>query len=297
MGWRTIVVNSHCKVSSKLQMLVVQTSELTVSVPFEDINVIVIASDRSVVTTRAMCEMAKRNIKVVFCDEKRLPISQNLPVRSRNRNNEHLLNQFRWDEERKALLWQRIVQEKIQEQSNTLTRCACEGVSELLDLIPNVEKDDSTNREAVSAHMYFPRLFTYEFTRSDDENELNALLNYGYAILLSEVSRMVSACGYLNEIGIHHDSVRNSFNLACDFMEPFRPFIDERVFHLGQVELNTVSKLKLVQLLQEDNASLGTTLTKAVTSFVRACLKYLEKGGQLPSVHAKDSEPRVVETI
>ena len=56
-------------------------------------------------------------------------------------------------------------------------------------LIASVQPGDSDNREAVAAHMYFPRLFTYEFVRSDDSNETNGLLNYGYSLVMSEVAR------------------------------------------------------------------------------------------------------------
>ena len=61
------------------------------------------------------------------------------------------------------------------------------------------------------------------------ETPLNAALNYGYAILLSMVNREIVSRGYLIQCGICHRNEYNQFNLACDFMEPFRPSVDRLV--------------------------------------------------------------------
>ncbi len=71
-----------------------------------------------------------------------------------------------------------------------------------------------------------------EFSRSQECNT-NAALNYGYSIILSVFSREVVANGYSTQIGIFHDNMYNQYNLACDLMEPFRPFIDAEVIHMN----------------------------------------------------------------
>ena len=45
-----------------------------------------------------------------------------------------------------------------------------------------------TNREAHAAKVYFNSLFGKEFSR-DDVNSINAALNYGYGILLSNFNK------------------------------------------------------------------------------------------------------------
>ena len=55
-------------------------------------------------------------------------------------------------------------------------------------------------------------------------------LNYGYAILLSTVSKEIVNNGYLTQLGIHHKNEFNEFNLTCDLMEPFRVIIDNFVY-------------------------------------------------------------------
>ena len=136
-------------------------------------------------------------------------------------------------------------------------------------LVVDVKPGDSDNREAVAAHMYFPRLFTYEFVRSDEENGINGILDYGYAIILSEVARKITEIGYLTEFGIHHDNEKNPFNLACDLMEPFRPFMDERVFQLGAEHLDSKVKLDLMRFMRSDVPELGTTITQLISVFAR----------------------------
>lgn len=132
--------------------------------------------------------------------------------------------------------------------------------------------------------MYFPRLFSYEFVRSDDENTINGMLNYGYAILLSEVSRKIAENGYLTEFGIHHDSEKNPFNLACDLMEPFRPFVDKKVFEMKLHSLDTDAKTEFVKMMRTDLPEFGTTITQLINVYVRDALRYLVSEERLPEL-------------
>jgi CRISPR-associated endonuclease Cas1 subtype II len=71
-------------------------------------------------------------------------------------------------------------------------------------------------------------LFGKKFSRNDDCS-INAMLNYGYSIILSVFNREVVANGYITQLGLFHDNMFNQYNLSCDLMEPFRPFVDEKV--------------------------------------------------------------------
>ena len=165
-----------------------------------------------------------------------------------------------------------------------LPKCAFPDIEKMKTLITSVQPGDSDNREAVAAHMYFPRLFTYEFVRSDDSNETNGLLNYGYSLVMSEVARKIAEFGYLTEFGIHHDSEKNPFNLACDLMEPFRPFVDAKVFELREQTLNSEVKNELIRLLRTDLPEFGTCLTQLINIFVRDAFHYLSGDGRLPEL-------------
>ena len=72
-------------------------------------------------------------------------------------------------------------------------------------------------------------LFGTAFVRAPHADATNNALDYGYSILLSHTACRIAAKGYLNQVGIHHHSKTNPYNLACDLMEPFRPLIDRKV--------------------------------------------------------------------
>ena len=44
MAWRNIVVTQHCKVSMKMNLLVVQTDDDTVQIPIDDIGMVLFAT-------------------------------------------------------------------------------------------------------------------------------------------------------------------------------------------------------------------------------------------------------------
>lgn len=285
MAWRNVVVTQHCKISVKMKLLIVQTDDELFQFPIDDIGMLMVATTHAVITSNAMASLLKRDIKVVFCDEKHLPVGETNPYKTESSRRSCIVQQMNWSDERKGSLWQRIIREKIAHQIAVLEEeVVCQDIEKMKRLIPSVKFNDSDNREAVAAHMYFPRLFSYEFVRSDDENTINGMLNYGYAILLSEVSRKIAENGYLTEFGIHHDSEKNPFNLACDLMEPFRPFVDKKVFEMKLHSLDTDAKTEFVKMMRTDLPEFGTTITQLINIYVRDALRYLVSEERLPEL-------------
>lgn len=285
MAWRNVVVTQHCKISVKMKLLIVQTDDELFQFPIDDIGMLMVATTHAVITSNAMASLLKRDIKVVFCDEKHLPVGETNPYKTESSRRSCIVQQMNWSDERKGSLWQRIIREKIAHQIAVLEEeVVCQDIEKMKRLIPSVKFNDSDNREAVAAHMYFPRLFSYEFVRSDDENTINGMLNYGYAILLSEVSRKIAENGYLTEFGIHHDSEKNPFNLACDLMEPFRPFVDKKVFEMKLHSLDTDAKTEFVKMMRTDLPEFGTTITQLINIYVRDALRYLVSEECLPEL-------------
>lgn len=70
----------------------------------------------------------------------------------------------------------------------------------------------------------------------------------------STIEKYLIAYGYEPAIGLFYKNALNSFNLADDFIEPFRPLVDlfvKRYTH-EEDELTTVRKAQLVNLLNCD---------------------------------------------
>lgn len=85
---------------------------------------------------------------------------------------------------------------------------------------------DKSNREAHAAKVYFNLLMGTSFSRGNEDILLNSGLDYGYSILRSYIARVCVGYGLNTQIGIHHKSEYNRFNLVDDLMEPLRPLVD-----------------------------------------------------------------------
>lgn len=85
-------------------------------------------------------------------------------------------------------IWTYIVKQKILNQAEMLSKYGFEANIKLMKYAEEIEPFDMTNREAHAAKVYFNSLFGKEFSR-DDVNSINAALNYGYGILLSNFNK------------------------------------------------------------------------------------------------------------
>ncbi|MFC0265042.1 type II CRISPR-associated endonuclease Cas1 [Alloscardovia macacae] len=285
MSWRNVFVSKHSKISTKMNHLVILTDDDSYQIPLSDIGNVIIDTTRAAITTYAVAECMEKKIKIVFCDARGIPVGETVPYAVHGNRVVNIRTQMNWQKSKRDTLWRTIVQEKIAHQAILLKDIECADWGSVYALAEEVQEGDPKNKEAVAAHMYFPRIFTYEFTRSDSSHPINAMLNYGYAVLLSETCRHISALGYLTEIGVHHESEKNPYNLASDLMEPFRPFVDRAVYGMDVKELNPKTKVELVNLLLEEEPGLPGKLSRSIECFVQSCLRYLaEENCALPSL-------------
>ena len=117
---------------------------------------------------------------------------------------------------------------------------------------------DPGNREGHGAKVYFNALFGMDFVR-DGDDAVNSALNYGYGLLLSTVAREITSYGFCTQLGIFHENRFNRLNLACDLMEPFRPFIDAKVRDLSPKKLEREEKVELIGVLNRQLRMEGKT--------------------------------------
>lgn len=276
LKFRTVIIKKRAKLEYQLNYFVVR-GETEKRVHLSEIHTIIIENTATVVTTVLLCELMKRNIQIIFCDEKHIPCFSCVPFSGNYENSKRVKQQFAWDELTKSILWKNIIVEKIKNQAKILKNNDAMSAILLNSYSENVCDNDSTNREGHAAKVYFNVLFGKSFSRKDKENPINIALNYGYTILLSTITRNIVAAGYLPQIGIWHDSDTNPFNLSSDLIEPLRQIVDYTVLHM---EDYTKFKEELNKLLSL-NVTIGeinTTLEKAVTIYVRSIIKVLETG-------------------
>lgn len=258
MSWRTVVISNRCKLDLKMGYMVIRAEE-TKRIFLDEIAVLLIENPAVSLTGCLLEALTEKKIRVIFCGNDRTPIAELSPLHGSHDTTRKLRQQLAWTEETKGAVWTYIIADKIEKQAELLADWGKFNEAKLLEsYIPQVEFDDSTNREGHAAKVYFNALFGIEFSRRD-ENPINAALNYGYAILLSAFNREVSAAGYITELGIHHDNVFNHFNLSCDLMEPFRVLVDRKVRSLMPKAFEEDTKASLVDIL---NAAVEIDNTK-----------------------------------
>ena len=253
MSWRSVMITQPTKLSIQNKQLKI-TQDGEYSLPLEDISTIILETPQISLSAKAMSMMADNKILIYSCDEKHLPNGIFIPFACHSRQLKVIKQQLNYTQSFQKRCWQKIIMAKIANQAKVLRMCEKELMSEHLDnLAQKVKSGDSENKEAIAAKGYFPTLFGKNFNREYD-NIYNACLNYGYSIIRGAIARSIVSYGYLPAIGIHHKSELNNYNLADDFIEPFRPIVDLWVKTNIQenMEFDKYIRAELVNLLNVD---------------------------------------------
>ncbi len=280
MSWRIVVVKTSSKLDFKMDYMVIRQSDDIKKIHLSEISVLIVESTAVSITAVLLCELVKRKIKVIFCDEKHSPISEVSLLYGSHDTSDKIRKQILWKDEIKKAVWTEIVKEKIKNQSLILKKYSLIKEYEMLkSYIENIEFGDTSNREGHAAKVYFNSLFTFEFTRNSDE-PINHCLDYGYTILLSAFNREITSKGYLTQLGIFHNNMFNQFNLSSDLMEPFRTIIDDTVKTLDPQKLKNEEKAILVNLLNKEVIINGKKnyLINAIKIYCASIFNALETG-------------------
>lgn len=222
------------------------------SVPLEDIGVVLLDHPQITLTHALMAALLERNVALISCDEKHLPVGLMLPLDGNTIQTERFRSQIDASEPLKKNLWAQTVKAKIENQAKVLQLAGIDN-KRLLALLPLIQSGDPDNVEGRAASVYWKLLFEdLPFVRDRFGLMPNAHLNYGYAILRAIVARALVGSGLLPTLGIHHSNKYNAYCLADDVMEPYRPFVDWMVYNMlqnGEITGDDISKEHKVKLL------------------------------------------------
>lgn len=217
------------------QMVIERDGQAPVTVPLEDVAVIVASHPQAVFTNAVYSEFLKLGGAVVVCDREHNPAGMLLPLVGHTTQQERFEAQAATPLPVKKRLWSQVVKAKLERQA-ALLRHVCGADAGLEAMAQKVRSGDTGNLEALGAQRYWPRLFgDPSFRRRRDGGSPNALLNYGYAVLRAAVARSLCASGLHPSLGLHHRNRYNPFCLADDLMEPFRPVVDAIVASIVSV--------------------------------------------------------------
>lgn len=279
MSWRIIVISKRAKLDYQLGYMVVRSDEIT-KIHLGEISTVLIESTAVSLTTGLLSELAKKKIKVIFCDERRNPISELVNYYGSHDTSNKIRRQIQWAQNIKEAVWTEIVTEKIRKQKELLEYLGKEEAAQLLaEYLKEINWNDESNREGHAAKVYFNALFGLDFTRTSD-SLINAALNYGYSIILSSFSREIVANGYITQLGLFHDNIFNQFNLASDLMEPFRILIDKEVKMMTLDKFEHEEKMRIVNVLNYEVKIEGKTqyVNNAIKIYCKSIFDALNEG-------------------
>jgi len=223
-------------------------------VPMDDIAAVVANAHGLTYTNNALIELSSRGVPVVLCGSNHMPAAIVWPVDAHHVQTGRMTDQIAASLPLKKRLWAQLVRAKILAQGATLAAIGAPSGGFYL-LSRKVRSGDPDNVEAEAARRYWPLLFGKGFHRDTDGDGLNAMLNYGYAVLRAGIARAVMAAGLHPGFGLMHSNRSNPMVLIDDLMEPFRPTVDREVFHLagrGIGKIDRESKTELARIMIVD---------------------------------------------
>lgn len=244
MGYRNIKIESFIGLHIKNSQLII--GDKGVSFPLEDINCVLIENQSVTVSSYMLQEFAKNEIALYVCDEKHLPNAVLLPLVKHSRHFKMLTRQIEAGKPLIKRLWQQIIVCKIKNQALCLKEMGLDSYDKLLAMTKEVQSGDKTYVEAKAAAYYFRALYGDDFTR-DNECIINSAMNYAYAIIRGLIARSIVCYGLEPSLGMFHHSELNSFNLADDLIEVFRPLVDLYVashFDIAEVDADLTPQIK-----------------------------------------------------
>lgn len=229
--------------------------EPTATIPIEDIGVIVLDHSQITLTHGILNALLANNAAIITCDSRHLPSGLLMPLEGNTLQRERFTDQIEASQPLRKQLWQQTVAQKIRNQAAVLKKTRSCEISNMLAWASSVKSGDSDNLEGRAAAYYWSQMF-YDrpgWTRGQDGDWPNALLNYAYAIIRAMVARALMASGMLPTFGIHHHNRYNAYCLADDIMEPYRPYADMLVMQMMErwpeaEEISTDMKQQLLTL-------------------------------------------------
>ena len=293
MGYRQVIIRKSEKINFKDNQLIVNKDNKINKVPLEDINFVLIEDSTTIITSRLLAEFGKNGIALIVCDEKYNPTSIMYPYNYHFKQLEILNYQLQVDQSINKEFWNLIVKRKIENSIRVLEMTSKEEfpISKLNQYKNEIVDGDIKNREGLAAKMYSKGLFGNTFIRFYDD-AIHSALNYGYTIIESAILRNIAIYGLNSYLGIHHYSKINNFNLAYDFLEPYRSLVDKYVYD-NQEKLNNPLSFEirkgLIDLLNKEvlHYNKKYTLEYSISLLIKSYVKSFSTGElklDLPSI-------------
>lgn len=213
----------------------------------------IVLSGKGYVSTEALSILSEHNRNVILLDAHgKLEMSIN-PVMDSFTATTHRIGQydtFRDDKKRKYLARQ-IILSKIESQIRFLQSTEKNlDTSKLEHHLKLLNSDNVSKIEAVTSRIYwiqYSKLIDERFEfhsrnaplrvqKSRATDVINALLNYGYAVLSSEICKFIHGIGLDPYYGFYHRNHTSFQSLVYDIIEPFRWLVECAVWKISEAK-------------------------------------------------------------
>jgi len=259
MAWRGVHISQPSRLTVRDRQLVVAQDDGEVTLAIEDIAWLVLDTPQVSVTGALLSTLVESGVAMIVPDARHHPAGVLLSFHQHHAQAHIAHLQTGITQPLKKRLWQGLVVAKIRNQAALLNQLGRPQAKAVFAMADRVGSGDPDNIEAQAARAYWSTLFS-DFTRADEADRRNALLNYGYAVVRAGLARACVASGLLPAFGIHHASRSNAFNLVDDLIEPFRPFVD-RVAHDRAMDHRsddlTIDDRRHMAAILHQNAAIG----------------------------------------
>lgn len=227
MAWRGLHISQPAKLKLHQGHIHIETQgegDKIIALPLEDIAWIIFDTQQIHLSAALLAATAEAGIALICTDARHMPAGMLLSFHRHHAQASIAFLQKEMSAPLCKRLWQYLVQSKIINQGKVLSLIGDDYSAALYAMAERVKSGDTDNVEAQAARAYWQH-YMQGFRRHADDH-INALLNYGYAIVRAAIARACVAHGLIPAFGIHHKSQTNAFNLVDDLIEPFRPFVD-----------------------------------------------------------------------
>ncbi len=257
------------------------------NLPYEKI----VLSGKGYISTEALSLLNQNNRNLILVDTYGKPVSFMNGMMESLTSTKYRMAQYDTfrDPEKCLSLQRQIVKAKLESQINFLKSTENEsirdGISKLESYLTQIESIDPIKIEAPTSHIYFrnyakliPEKYGFEsrnnssirITKRNASDVINALLNYGYAILAGEISKYVNGFGLDAYCGFYHKSHTGFQPLVYDLIEPFRWLVESTVYKLANVDNRQTIRVKDYAYTKDGSVVLDNDL-------IRRFLEVLER--------------------
>ena len=251
--------------------------------PLEDIRGVVIVTEKVTLTDALISALLENGAFILHCDKKYRPIGLTEPL-PKIIKRDVAYCQARCTKKLQSEIWQRLLRAKIDNQRILLKIIGARH------LYLEKRLTNAVLNESACARYYWREYFKQcgmsgLTRRHDDENEVNLMLNYAYAVLAAICHRSIVAHGMSPLFGVHHRANFHNHPFVYDLIEPLRPFIERQLYrHLTGDEAGERTVREWVVFSQGCWNTIEVThkqskfkLIDAVDVYVRSVAKALRK--------------------